>query len=75
MDDNTIDAEIFIIVLVALSRMTTIKDNNYRCTLNAVIHYLFLCNSAYNFLYFIISRNCESQQNDGRHWCWCATIK
>ena len=55
MDDNTIDAEIFIIVLVALSRMTTIKDNNYRCTLNAVIHYLFLCISAYKFLYFIIS--------------------
>ena len=62
MDDNTIHAEIFIIVLVALSQMTTIKDtNNDRCTLNAVIHYLFLCISAYNFLYFIISRNCESQ--------------
>ena len=62
MDDNTIHAEIFIIVLVALARMTTMKDtNNYRCILNAVIHYLFLCISANNFFYFIISSNCESQ--------------
>ena len=43
MDDNTIHAEIFIIVLVALSRMTTMKDtNNYRCILNAVTLLIFV---------------------------------
>ena len=53
MDDNTVHTEIFIIVLVALSRMTTMEDtNNYRCILNAVIHYLFLCVSAYYFFLF-----------------------
>ena len=53
MDDNTIHAEIFIIVLVAIAGMTTMKDtNNYRCILNAVIHYLFLCVSAYYFFLF-----------------------
>ena len=40
MDHNTINTEIFIILLVNLSRMTNIKDtNDYACALNAVIHY------------------------------------